>query len=85
MPPRLAASEWTAIKQENFRSYLRAYSAIAATIQHKATWHTPPWLYFELTAGSGLIDNNGIVLALDTFREELDFRVNGFKARNPSF
>jgi len=37
MSPRLAASEWTAIKQENFRSYLRAYSAIAAAIQPKAT------------------------------------------------
>jgi hypothetical protein len=79
---RLAASDWTALKQENFRSYLRGYSAIAAAIQRKTSWRTPPWFYFELTAGSGLIDNGNHVIkgspliALEAFREQPDFRVN---------
>jgi hypothetical protein len=79
---RLEASNWTALKQENFRSYPRAYSAIAAAIQRKARWQTPPWFYFELTAGSGLIDNGNQVikgsplLALEAFREQPDFRVD---------
>jgi hypothetical protein len=82
MPDRLVASEWTELKQENFRSYMRAYSAIAAAIQRKATWQTPPWLYFELTAGSGLIDNGNVVIkgspliAMEAFREQPGFRVN---------
>jgi hypothetical protein len=82
MPARLTASEWTALKQDNFRSYLRAYSAIAAAIQRKATWRTPPWFYFELTAGSGLIDDGNTVIkgspliALEAFREQSDFRVD---------
>jgi hypothetical protein len=92
MPTRLTASEWTALKQDNFRSYLRAYSAIAAAIQRKATWRTPPWFYFELTVGSGLIDNGSDVIkgspliALEAFREQSDFRVDClFVEINPSY
>ena len=92
MPTRLRASDWTALKEENFRSYLRAYSAIAAAIQRKAAWRTPPWFYFELTAGSGLIDNGDDVIkgspliAMEAFREQPLFRVNClFVEFNPSY
>lgn len=70
---RLRASEWTARKEEAFDAYITIYARIAAAIQAKHSW-AGRWFYFELTAGSGLIDGDAgtiegsPLLALRAFR-----------------
>jgi hypothetical protein len=76
----LKASDWTQRKQDNFAQFLRAYAAIAGAIQRK--YRNGRLAYVELTAGPGIIDDRGYeirgspIIALDTFRNEVDFLVD---------
>lgn len=78
---RLHASEWTLLKQQAFADYIGVYAPIAAAIQRKHAW-VHRWFYFELTAGSGAIQNgSGVIegsplLALQAFRQQPGFRVD---------
>lgn len=57
-PNWLNASPWTAIKQNIYAEGLRVYVAIANAIQKRHYW-AGRWFYFDLTSGSGLINNGG--------------------------
>lgn len=94
-PKRLKASEWTTTgKQPSFKAYLSAYSCIINKMQHKPEnqW-MGRWLYFELTAGSGLIDCNGEepiagspLIALRAFRAERGLEIHClFVEWNPAY
>jgi three-Cys-motif partner protein len=76
---RLPASEWTPTKQQRFERLMKTWTAIAAAIQRK--WSTGPWLYVDLTAGSGrlrdgerLIDGSPLI-ALRAFMAQPQFAV----------
>jgi hypothetical protein len=77
---RLDASKWTPDKQARYERFLRGYAAIAEAIQRKYRLKFP-WLYADLTAGSGRLAWDGDVIqgspliALRTFASRPTLRV----------
>jgi hypothetical protein len=81
MNSRLVASAWTLQKQKLFGEFLAGYTSIAAAIQRKWGW-VKRWFYFELTAGSALINDNDQVIqgspliALNIFANRPTFAID---------
>jgi hypothetical protein len=79
MSERLEVSDWTPAKQTRFARFISGYTNIAAAMQRKYEW--PPWLYVDLTAGSGRLNHGDSIiegsplLALRAFANHPTFQV----------